>query len=424
MKIRHLPYVLIACSVVFISCPSTVSDIPVIGVTVEPNSLSLPVGDAQALTATVSPANATDQGVSWTSDAEGVATVSASGLVTAVSVGTAMITVTTDDGGFADSCDVEVTAPPSLISFYEMPDSMTANQTLILKRRPDTVFPYDQPGIAFDLSLPSSTVYYVDSDDEDIAEVVPYLTWDLLITKAAGTVELTVVTANNLHSDTHQLTITSDNVAPRLGGVDSYYVPYGDNKLFFVTDSEISLQFSEFVDQTSAENEDNYTVVINGTTTGLFEAVRHPDDHTFVTLTLTGTTLSPGTTVTITIVNIEDTVGNVMTTESVSETYTAPREWGTGGFFIYEGYVMGLSGAVDTTGGLSPQYVKVVALEQGDEFALGNVIATAAVVSNGATDEALNRRERIYEFPSGKYELLIIDLENSTVSARRTFTIN
>jgi hypothetical protein len=308
-----------------------------------------------------------------------------------------------------------------------MPDSMTANQTLILKRQPDTVIPYDQPGIAFDISLPSSTVYYVDSDDEDIAEVVPYLIWDLLITKAAGTVELTVVTANTLHSDTHQLTVTSDNIPPTLGGVDSYYVPFGDNKLFFVTDAQICLQFSEFVDQDSAENEDNYTVEINGTATDLFEAVRDSDDPTFVTLTLTGgTTLSPGDTVTITVANIEDTAptGNVMTTESVSETYTAPREWGTGGFLIYEGYVMGLSGVVDTTGGLSPQYIKVVALEQDDDFALGNVIAAASVLSNGSTDEALNRRERIYAFPAGTYELLIVDLEHSTVSARRTVTIH
>jgi hypothetical protein len=307
-----------------------------------------------------------------------------------------------------------------------MPDSMTANQTLILKRRPDTVPPYDLPGIGFDLSLPSNTEYDIDSDDEGIAEVVPYIAWDLLITKAEGTVDLTVVTANNLHSDTHQLTVTADNIAPRLGGVDSYYVPHGDNKLFFVSDSQICLQFSEFVDEVTAEDKSNYTVTINNDPpTDLFEVARHPDDHTFVTLSLTGgTTLSPGTTVTIAVEDIEDTADNIIAPESVSETYTAPREWGSGGFLIYGGYVMGLSGAVDTTGGLSPQYVKVVALEQGDEFALGNVIATAAVLSNGSTDEALNRRERIYEFPSGQYELLIIDLENSTVSARRTITVN
>ena len=63
------------------------------------------------LTATISPADATDQSVSWASDNETVATVDENGKVTAVSVGTANITVTTRDGGKTDTCEVTVTLP-------------------------------------------------------------------------------------------------------------------------------------------------------------------------------------------------------------------------------------------------------------------------------------------------------------------------
>ena len=61
-----------------------------------------------ALTAEISPANATDKVVTWESDAEGVATVDANGVVTGVAEGTAHITVTTHDGGFTATCTVTV----------------------------------------------------------------------------------------------------------------------------------------------------------------------------------------------------------------------------------------------------------------------------------------------------------------------------
>ena len=55
-------------------------------------SLSLAVGGAETLIATVSPENATDKTVAWNSDNKGAATVDSNGKVTAVGVGTAEIT--------------------------------------------------------------------------------------------------------------------------------------------------------------------------------------------------------------------------------------------------------------------------------------------------------------------------------------------
>lgn len=82
-------------------------------ISVSPTSANLAVGATQQLTATVSPNNATNKNVTWSSSDDGVATVNASGLVTAQAVGTATITVTTDDGGFTATTTVTVIAVPT-----------------------------------------------------------------------------------------------------------------------------------------------------------------------------------------------------------------------------------------------------------------------------------------------------------------------
>lgn len=82
--------------------------IAVTGVSVSPSSTSVEAGKDVSLTATVSPSNATNQTVSWSTSDASVATVSG-GIVTGVNEGNATITVTTNDGGFTASCSVTVT---------------------------------------------------------------------------------------------------------------------------------------------------------------------------------------------------------------------------------------------------------------------------------------------------------------------------
>lgn len=71
-------------------------------------SVTLVEGDTEELMATVMPENATDKGIEWTSNNESVATVSPTGLVTAIKDGKATITVKTNDGGFTATCAVTV----------------------------------------------------------------------------------------------------------------------------------------------------------------------------------------------------------------------------------------------------------------------------------------------------------------------------
>ena len=94
------------------SCTVTVTTatVPVTGVTLDPTSLTLDVNQTAPLTATITPSDATNQNVTWTSDNPSVATVSG-GVVTAVAPGEATITATTADGGFAATCTVTVNKP-------------------------------------------------------------------------------------------------------------------------------------------------------------------------------------------------------------------------------------------------------------------------------------------------------------------------
>ena len=84
-------------------------EIPVTGVTLNTGAATLTVGQRTLLLATVTPENATNQNVDWTSSNSAVATVDSNGTVKAVAAGKAVITVTTVDGGKTATCTVTVT---------------------------------------------------------------------------------------------------------------------------------------------------------------------------------------------------------------------------------------------------------------------------------------------------------------------------
>jgi len=81
--------------------------ISVESVSVSSSSISLKVGESSTLTASIHPSNASEKGMSWSTDNGSVASVD-NGKVTAHAAGTAHITVTTKDGGKTASCTVTV----------------------------------------------------------------------------------------------------------------------------------------------------------------------------------------------------------------------------------------------------------------------------------------------------------------------------
>ena len=123
----------------------TVEAIPVTNIAMSEASISMQVEGTHQLNATVTPSNATNTDYVWVSLDESVATVSESGLVTAVGVGGTTITATAQDGsGVYGSCTVTVSAKPATTD-YQI-DATTTTQvttnsesTVVFTNSPVTV---------------------------------------------------------------------------------------------------------------------------------------------------------------------------------------------------------------------------------------------------------------------------------------------
>ena len=138
----------------YISSSMMVGDI-----TLSQTSLAMNTGTTAQLTATVTPTDALNPSLQWTSSDESVATVSQMGLVTAVAGGTCTVTTTAVDGsGVSASCNITVT---------QLVTSITLNETSLIlfvdgyKKMTATVLPTNaaNKGVTWT------------SSDESVAEV-------------------------------------------------------------------------------------------------------------------------------------------------------------------------------------------------------------------------------------------------------------
>ena len=68
------------------------------------------IGGTQTLRHTITPSNATNKNVTWSTSVPTVASVN-NGIVTANANGTTVITIRTTDGGYTDTCTVTVNDP-------------------------------------------------------------------------------------------------------------------------------------------------------------------------------------------------------------------------------------------------------------------------------------------------------------------------
>lgn len=102
----------------------------VTGITLTPDTLTLKIGDSKDLSWTITPYTATNKKITFASSNTSVVTVSATGKLKAVGAGTAVITVTTVDGGFTDTCEVTVEeGTPPLYFDFEGVDGVTSTGT-------------------------------------------------------------------------------------------------------------------------------------------------------------------------------------------------------------------------------------------------------------------------------------------------------
>ena len=148
---------------------TTPADVKVSRITLSASTgLALTKGQTQKLTATVAPANATNQEVKWSTSDKNVATVSENGLVTAKSAGTATITCTAQDGSNVKAtCKVTVTVPVSGIQLSQTSAALTVGDTLTLTK---TIYPSDATNQAVTWTSSAVSVASVDSNGKITAK--------------------------------------------------------------------------------------------------------------------------------------------------------------------------------------------------------------------------------------------------------------
>lgn len=132
-------------------CEVTVNPVLVSGIALNETDAELTVGEKLQLEATITPENATDKSVTWSSTNEAVAVVDESGLVTAVGSGTCQIKATANDGsGKTASCLVTVEKNNKL-TVTDMTQCCGGRGVLsVLLTDEETIM-----GFQFDLELPT-----------------------------------------------------------------------------------------------------------------------------------------------------------------------------------------------------------------------------------------------------------------------------
>ena len=182
--------------------------IPVTGVSVSPKSIELDIGEEATITATVSPSNATNKKVSWSSSNQNIVTVDANGKVTGVKAGTATITVVTENGGKQDTTSIVVSDP----AHYIVPpiEKITINEkNITLKTEERIKLSYTiEPETAI-----TNKVYWK-SSDESIAIVTEE---GEVLGVSKGTVTITAYNETGEVKAETTISVTNDGENPKTG---------------------------------------------------------------------------------------------------------------------------------------------------------------------------------------------------------------
>ena len=181
-----------------VTVPSDTPDpgtVEVTAVHLSSEAMSLAKGKTGVLEVIISPSNASNKKVTWSSSNESVATVDQNGVITAINVGTTTITATTDDGHKTAVCTITVT-DGSEVAVSEV--SLDNNTYEI------------EAGESFQLTatiIPSNATnknVSWSSSDESVATVSP----DGEVTGvAAGEANITVTSVNGGKTDVCKVTV-------------------------------------------------------------------------------------------------------------------------------------------------------------------------------------------------------------------------
>lgn len=222
-------------------------NVAVEGITLDRSTVTLPLGKMTELIPTITPSDATDQTVTWTSSAPGIVKVE-NGIVTAVGTGTATITAATADGNYKAACVVNVPVSVTGITLNRSDITLVKNGTYTLRA---TVSP---------VNATNKKVIWRSSDD-DIVTVK-----DGLITAvSAGSAVVTALSEDGSYSADCKVTVTVNSDGITLSESD---ITMRINEVTSITATVLPLDSTDKTVTWSSSNE-KVATVDNGTITAL-----------------------------------------------------------------------------------------------------------------------------------------------------------
>jgi hypothetical protein len=211
---KKVVFYLMAAAIVLATGCKDDKAVSVTGVTLDQSEISLVLGDAQygkaQLTATVVPENADNKNLIWASDNQTIATVS-NGLVTSLRVGTANITVTTEEGNFKATC--KVTVSPLIIAVTGVTLSSTA--LTVEEGATQTLTPTIAPANATNKAVTWKSSNDAIATVSETGEVTGV---------AQGEAAITVATEDGNKTATCAVTVTPPGVLNQPAAADLWYV--------------------------------------------------------------------------------------------------------------------------------------------------------------------------------------------------------
>lgn len=162
-----------SCQQPVVEQPEPITEtVPVTGIELNRKSLSLLIDGivegahdgTETLIATIYPDNATDKSITWASSDENVVTISQEGMLTAVDMGEAVVTVTTGDGGKTAECKVKVTDTAIYVTSITLDQETVVLDGYYVVRLTATVLPEDATDPTVVWSSSHKTVATVDEE--------------------------------------------------------------------------------------------------------------------------------------------------------------------------------------------------------------------------------------------------------------------
>jgi hypothetical protein len=340
------------------------------------------VGETHTPSVSFIPTDATNQGLTYTSDTPSVATVDAFGVVTGVAEGDADITVTSEDGGHTVVFDVRVRNFVQIVGI----DSVD------LFDNPIEVGDYIGYYVTTD-PWDASSDYILSSSNESVA-IIEEGFW--IVGVGAGTSTITVVAVDDptLTAST-VVTVIADSTPPELDGMN------------LLDDQSLLLTFSEPMQESSVEGTSTYTF-----SSGPAGLEAHPTAVEVVgpfavTLSL-NQPIAVGEGFTISM-NVSDASGNAATITQDFVSYARPATPDSSKIVVSGGFMFGTPGAA--LPGPSGEPVSIVFLHPAS-IAFGTETLTAVQLVNpdGSFDPMLDNTDYLpMVIPFGEYDLYSID---------------